>query len=788
MKKLTSLYIVFLLTMLGFQGNLKAQVSHGGRPLPLSLMRSTNGQMFKEMPPFDVQEELRIDSLNESDLRSGFRFAYKFITDYNRYNSGVTFTGPDGTRVWRLGIYSPGALSINVLFTEYELPEGAQLFLYNEDQTQILGSFNHLNNSELNLLPVSPIQGDRLIIEYQEPANASFQGRLTVGEVNHGYRSLRGLEPGDNTSLIGKIPPLACYQDGTNDYAQWGQSVVLLIIDGSVGCTGTLINNTDNDGKPYLLTASHCLNKQFTMKNPDYEKIAGSIVCFFNFNSPFCDPILRGTEEMSTASTYFKAVNEMADMALLELTATPPVYYRPYYAGWNAQEVGPAPYTCIQHPQYSVKRISISDEDLAPFTLTDPNMIFYENAHLHVKTWEVGYTASGSSGSPLFNADGEIIGALSGGQSSENSPKNDYFFSLKKPWDAIDTPERQLKYWLNPSDDETKVCEGLDPYKSTPCFRLSNIYDSGNQENAECTLYPGSEKAYLFGNNPANITEYAEAYQVAKAGTLYGAYFVTPPAGANYKQMEVEVTVYSGDSKPSTLLYTETFQPTYSNKSILDDTFIETAKSLNRSQESYIHFSKPVNVSGKFYIGYKLKSVPENTYFSAYNLPKGKTTRNTAWVHDKNGWRQATEYTQAGFSTSLFIDPVIQYGNPVSNEKLEANEQVLIHLGPEKGMVHLVLPDGIEKATYTLHSAQGKVSENGEITDRQATLHFLKLTSGVYFLTVHYGEEHYTQKIIFLIKKYTIRVLGNHPLKRMARGTQPYFFNNSTHILCIKQA
>ena len=55
-----------------FQGNLKAQVSHGGRPLPLSLMRSTNGQMFKEMPPFDVQEELRIDSLNESDLRSGF--------------------------------------------------------------------------------------------------------------------------------------------------------------------------------------------------------------------------------------------------------------------------------------------------------------------------------------------------------------------------------------------------------------------------------------------------------------------------------------------------------------------------------------------------------------------------------------------------------------------------------------------------------------------------------------------------------------------------------------------
>lgn len=90
------------------------------------------------------------------------------------------------------GSTRPGPLSINVLFTEYELPEGAQLFLYNEDQTQILGSFNHLNNSELNLLRVSPIQGDRLIIEYQEPANASFQGRLTVGEVNPWLPELGG--------------------------------------------------------------------------------------------------------------------------------------------------------------------------------------------------------------------------------------------------------------------------------------------------------------------------------------------------------------------------------------------------------------------------------------------------------------------------------------------------------------------------------------------------------------------------------------------------------------------
>ena len=187
-------FIVCCLLIFGFHGNSEAQVSHGGRPLPLSLMRNTNGQMFKEMPPFDIQEELRIDSLNESDLRSGFRFAYKFMTNYNRYNSGVTFTEPDGTR----------AMEARYLLTRSPFHQRAlhgirtagrtQLFLYNEDQTQILGSFNHLNNSELNLLPVSPIQGDRLIINIKNRPTPTFQGRLTVGEVNHGYRSLRGFK------------------------------------------------------------------------------------------------------------------------------------------------------------------------------------------------------------------------------------------------------------------------------------------------------------------------------------------------------------------------------------------------------------------------------------------------------------------------------------------------------------------------------------------------------------------------------------------------------------------
>lgn len=246
--------------------SVKAQISHGGQPLPLTATKSLTEDMFITMPPFDLAEQLRLDSLEATGLRNGFRFAYKFVTDYTPENSGVHFTLSDGTKVWRLGIRSEGALSLNIMFSKYHLPEGARVFLYNSDQSEVLGSFNHLNNSERGILPVAPIQGDELIIEYQEPAKTAFPGKLAVGEVNHGYRNLRLSEPQPDFAAFKCMPVIACYQDSTTRYDAIERSVVLMIINGTTGCTGTLVNNTANDGKPYLLTASHCLNNQFQIK------------------------------------------------------------------------------------------------------------------------------------------------------------------------------------------------------------------------------------------------------------------------------------------------------------------------------------------------------------------------------------------------------------------------------------------------------------------------------------------------------------------------------------------
>lgn len=741
--------IVYILVSLIYASALEAQVSHGGYPLPLTATKSLSQDLFVEMPAFDVDEQLRIDSLNESDLRSGYHFAYKFMTDYTPGNSGSHFTTADGIRIWRLGIRSSKALSLNILFSEFELPEGASLFIYNADQSQVLGSFNYLNNSEKGILPVRPVQGDELIIEYQEPANVTFRGRLKVGEVNHGYRDFKAYkEPQPDQPLFYCMNSVACYQEnGINVYDNSSRSVVLLIINGEVACTGTLLNNTSGDKKPYLLTASHCLNKNFTINNPDYEEIAGSIICFFNYSSPLCNTAMRGTEEMSVASAHHRAVNEQTDMALLELQETPPPYYQPFYSGWNAKDVGNAPYAGIHHPMASVKRINLYDKTPTLDKFFSNSFNFIKDGFWHIDRWLSGATAGGSSGSPLFDANNRVIGALTGGDPSAScyKPIDDYYYAISKSWEIETEPGRQLKYWLSANGNDL-VCDGFDPFAVQPCLRLSNIREIGKNDSIEKAILTSDKTKYLFGSNALGTSEYAEIYKANGNALIHGAYIVNS-AISQKGNLNIEINVYENlNGKPGNILHKETFSPTVVYRS--NDKFQEMSKPLTRDQESYIQFSKPVYVSGTFFVGYKIIA-PGDSTFTIYSLKKGETTQNTAWINYKNNWIAATSHPTQGYATSLFIDPVIQYQSSTANEELPTEEPVRIVVGAEKRSIHILLPETISHGTLELISTSGEIMQRRDISEQQTTLQIGSVPPGVYLVRVSYNNNLYIQKIIF---------------------------------------
>ena len=656
--------ILFTVILFCFTVNnaLYGQISHGGMPRfhASSLLKSsTDNNFFIEMPAFDIESLLEEDKLDESDIQRSFRFAHKFYVDIEKGKSGKNFTLPDGTKIWQVGIRSKGAYSINVFFSEYNIPEGARLFLYNSDKTHIIGAFTHENNSEDNILPIQPVAGEEIIIEYEEPANAAFEGQLKISEVNHDYKDLLKydfkIDPPSNVDIT-CMPDILC-QDPDNDNAR---STVLVIINGITSCSGSLLNTTNNDGEPVLLTAVHCLNGlNFSAPNDNYVKAAGTIVSFFNYRKPVCSLRMMATQEMSLAGAIPLSIAIKNDMALLRFKDTPPDYYKPYYAGWN---VNPSagnnnPFVNIHHPQGLVAKYGSAETTLS---IKDFEVqIFNPQAHWEVSSWTEGATAGGSSGSPLFDNQGLVIGGLSGGHSlcSNGFPnsKADYFFALYKSWEYPANIGNTLKSCLDPLNSGVLQNESYDPYRENPLVRLKNTDYNGTDVIANSTLN-SPELGLVFGHNSLQTTEFAEEFNTDKCAEIVGAYFIIPPTR---NTTPVKINVYKESLSEENLIASEIFRPVYWNYT--SSAFEEKDRVTTYPIETFVKFSDEAQVGKKFYVSYEI-TYPSTRDFSVYNVTSESPRGNTAWLCEVDGnWIPATKHPYAPMSTSLTIEPLIRY-------------------------------------------------------------------------------------------------------------------------------
>ncbi len=662
------------------------QISHGGQPLfptpqlKTSLLKNSSDGLFVEMPSFNVDKLREEDRMNEQDLRGGFRFANKFITNIERGVSGLNYQLDDGTKVWQVGIRSEGAYSINVLFGEFNIPEGGKLFLYNSNRTHVIGSFTRENNlTGNNILPTQPVEGDEIIIEYSEPANASFPGKLRITEVNHDYLNifLRSVEPEiDQVTTYPCMPDALCSNSINNENIR---STVLLIINGASGCTGTLVNNTKNDGTPYLITAVHCLNSDPAIeRNMDYylEK-SGTIVTFFNYQRSICNSEMRGVESQTIAGSTALAIVEKKDVALLRLNETPPDYYNPYYSGWNIeQDGGSNPHTNLHHPNKTLKKAGFINGNLS--LVTSPFIYFDALSHWKV-SWTNGATDGGSSGSPLFDASGLLIGGLSGGNSicsGKNSGSgSDYFFALCKSWEYGVQDSVNLKHWLDPGSEGTTQLPGLDPFKDYPMVRLSNAdYNASIPDTLTATSLGARGSGFLFGHNSLQETnEFAEAFNVESEAELVGTFLMLPPI-SNFSGTvsPIKINIYTGENGPEIPVVSVLFNPTYVTYNTSKKGFENNSVTLSggKGSENFVFFPGNHKVSGNFYVSYEI-SYPSSFNFSVYNTAFGSKKKNSAWVKKISGeWFAADKYPGQSITTSLAIQPVIIQGNKTEEETL----------------------------------------------------------------------------------------------------------------------
>ncbi|WP_108867877.1 GEVED domain-containing protein [Aquimarina aquimarini] len=435
MKNITLLLVIVICSSISGY----SQIGQGGEPSFSSQTVSKSDQFpVVTLPKLDMAK-IRKEDEQESGKDVPMRFAYPHKTNLNTKNSGRWYTSPNGDKYWLIAIESKGALSLNLTFSDFEIPQGAKLFVYNSDKSDVRGAFTAANNKSSKRLGLAPVRGDKIILEYFQPASVKKTPSLTISTVAHDYKGVMRMAKDFGSSGSCNNNVVCAEGDPWRDQIR---SVALIILgNGTRWCSGSLINNASNDGTPYFLTANHCTSGQNVT----------NWVFVFNYESPGCTTSSDGSTSQSVSGSQMMNSGPNSDYALLKLSSTPPSTYNVYYSGWDATGDIPTKTTGIHHPAGDVKKISFDNN---PSSAT-AYLGGAGTTHWEVTDWDDGTTEGGSSGSALFDQNKRIVGQLHGGYAACGNNSGDWYGRL-----SVSYPN--ICQWLAPGC-ATKIVDGYNP-------------------------------------------------------------------------------------------------------------------------------------------------------------------------------------------------------------------------------------------------------------------------------------------------------------------------------------
>jgi len=394
------------------------------------------------LPPFDIEAARQEDAVRRAENLPP-RFALPYPVSISPFTGGTWEMLDDETAVWRLRIVSPGALSLNLGFGAYRMPAGGRMYIHATDQSYVLRAFSDADNQDHGQLWTPVILSDDIVLMAVVPVDALDKVQLELITINHGYRFF-GEDSGGRAG--------SCHVDVVCDEGNRWRSEIPAVGVYTVGgvwrCTGCMVDNTSHDQTPYFLTARHC---GVTAEN------AGTVVVYWNFESPTCGQHGGGSLSQFTSGSTFRASNAASDFTLLQLNARPNAAWGVTYAGWDRGTGNPSSAVCIHHPDCDEKSISIENDPLTTTSYrgtTSPG----DGNYLRVADWDIGSTEGGSSGAPLFNSARRIVGQLRGGDAACGNDLSDWFGRFSRSWTGGGTNATRLSNWLDPGNTGATTC------------------------------------------------------------------------------------------------------------------------------------------------------------------------------------------------------------------------------------------------------------------------------------------------------------------------------------------
>lgn len=468
--------------------NAQSQISTNENPYSFK-NETFNHQTIKtlklEQP--DLSEVIAEDIENDKETKM-MRFGV-IIPIYKDFFQEAQKTQVSEGEIWTLSIEVPEAQALVFYSDDFQLPRTGKLFLYNEDKTKVLGAFTHRNNCSDNTFATEYLEGDKITIEYFQPYNETQQPQIELTEIGYAYRGITKLTDEYRSSGDCNVNVNCSEGDNFRNEQRGVCRIQVRMSSYYMGwCTGTLVNNTNYDYSPYILTAAHCV------EDVESNSYYSQFVFYFKYENSGCSTTgAEPSRSKSITGGTLKALdnsyaNNGSDFALFLLNDDIPQSYDPFWCGWDKRNRTVSNGVGIHHPSGDVKKISTFETqiqgasygaDVATHWMVD--WAETENG------W--GIMEGGSSGSALFNSDGLIIGTLTGGASSCDVPteyKYDLYGKLSYSWQSNgNSNSRKLKPWLDPAETNANIVYGMD-YNSS----LSDL----NAEDETIKVYPNPTK------------------------------------------------------------------------------------------------------------------------------------------------------------------------------------------------------------------------------------------------------------------------------------------------------
>ena len=459
----------------------------------------------KDVPTYFIpapnMQQIHAQDLENDKQGKLYRIGIATYINVTTENQGVWTTLPTGERMWQLVVKNPGAEALSFIFNRFKLSNESIFYVQTKEGKQVSEMVTKADEMESLQQHVALCFGDELVLTLIDQADEQ-TSEVVLGRVIYNYRSTGNPSAQKINESESCEVNINCPEG--NDYYDERKGVCRLYVVNSEGagyCSGSLVNNLANDCKPYVLTALHC--------GPSVNTSAANMQLwksYFLYEAPTCtNPTAGGTLASHFVSGAVRIADSndndginisKSDFLLIQIgtlanetTTIGKLHsYNAYWNGWDANNTASSGGVGIHHPAGDIKKISTYTNSLSSATYSGT-----PNTHWRV-VWAAtvtahGVTEGGSSGSPIFAANGgnsRIVGTLSGGTSycsATSSP--DLYGKVSYHWTSDGSANNQrLKPWLDPSSTGTLVQDG----SSNPCNFVG--ITEVKKVSSSITLYP----------------------------------------------------------------------------------------------------------------------------------------------------------------------------------------------------------------------------------------------------------------------------------------------------------